>query len=60
MDEFIRAMAMSGLLQDLANECEPTELQDLIDYGRDVFQTTLSKSKTKQKQIINKTIPDKE
>lgn len=47
MDEFIRAMAMSGLLQDLANECEPSELQDLIDYGRDVFQATISGSKTK-------------
>ncbi len=50
MDEFIRAMAMSGLLQDLANECEPSELQDLIDYGRDVFQAILNESKTITKQ----------
>lgn len=47
MDKFLQAMAMSGLLQDLAKECEPTELQDLIDYGRDVFQTAQIKSRTK-------------
>lgn len=41
MDEFIYAMAASGLLQDLARECEPTELQDLIDIGYNGYRNRM-------------------
>lgn len=34
MDDLIYAMQASGLLQDLiADGCEPTEIEDMIDYA---------------------------
>lgn len=42
MNDFIYAMAASGLLYDLAQECEPTELQDLIDIGYDDYRTRMN------------------
>ncbi len=42
MDDFIYAMAASGLLYDLARECEPTELEDLINIGFDDYRNRTS------------------
>ena len=47
MNDFIYAMAASGLLYDLAQECEPTELQDLIDIGYDGYRNRTSQVEEK-------------
>lgn len=51
MDDFIYAMAASGLLQDLARECEPTELQDLIDIGYNEYRLRQIEVQFKSKTI---------
>lgn len=37
-DDFVKMMAANGLLYDLAHECEPTELENLIELGYHNFR----------------------